>query len=94
MAVKHFKSLSEDQELILRIREENTRQARKNALRFSKNQDRKEGIKEGMKKGREKERKILVNLLKKKMPISFISEVTAWSERKVLKLIKDLELKE
>ena len=111
MAVKHFKSLSEDQELILRIREENGRQARKNALRFSKNQAREKGMKEGRKEGREEGRKegrkegreegreeekrtLVVNLLKKKQPISFISEVTAWSEEKVLKLIKDIGLKE
>ena len=54
---------------------------------------REEGINIGIEKGREKERKVLVNLLKKKMPISFISEVTDWSEEKVLKLIKELGLK-
>ena len=93
MALKHFESLSQDQELI-QIQKDNSEESYNNALEFSKNQGIKKGIKEGMKKGKEKERKILVNLLKKKMPISFISEVTAWSEEKVLKLIKDLGFKE
>ena len=107
MAVKHFKSLSEDQELILRIREENGRQARINALRFSKNQAREKGRKEGRKegkeeginigieKGREEEKKILIaNLYKQGLPVSNIARAVSWSEEKVLKLIKDIGLKE
>ena len=52
------------------------------------------GIEKSIKKDRAKEKKILVvNLLKKNRPISFISEATNWSEKKILKIMKDIKLK-
>ena len=91
MAVKHFKSLSEDQKLIQRIQEDNSIAAYKNALAFSKE----EGFNIGIEKGKEEEKKILIaNFYKQGVAVSSIARAVSWSEEKVLKLIKELGLKE
>ena len=103
MAIKHLESLSEDEKFIYKLRVEKALEDRQALLTHAKNQGleegreegREEGINIGVGKGREEEKKaLIINLLKKKQPISFISEVTAWSEDKILEAIKYIEFKE
>ena len=95
MAIKHLESLSQDEKFIYELRVEKALENHKALLRHTKNQGINQGIKKGRKEGREEEKKaLIVNLLKKKQPISFISEVTDWPEEKVLETIKYIKFKE
>ena len=91
MSIKHLENLSQDEKFIYELRVEKALENHKALLRHTKNQGREEGINIGA----EKEKKaLIVNLLKKKQPISFISEVTDWPEEKILETIKYIKFKE
>ena len=52
-----------------------------------KEQGRWEGERKGLRKGRQEgQQQVILNMLKKKMDISFISEVTGLSEKEIKKL--------
>ena len=52
-----------------------------------KEKGRKEGIKEGIKEGRQaRDKEVVLNMLKEKADISFISKVTGLSEKEIKKL--------
>ncbi len=56
-------------------------------LEIVKEKGRWEGEREGIKKGRQEERQqVVLNMLKKKLNISVISEVTGLSEKEIKKL--------
>ena len=88
------KALENHKALLRHTKNQGIKKGRKEGINIGIGKGREEGINIGIGKGREEEKKaLIVNLLKKKQPISFISEVTDWPEEKVLEAIKYIKFK-
>ena len=60
------------------------------AVKLEKEESRKEGMQAGIQKGRqERDRQVILNMLKKRMDINIISEVTGLSPKEIQKLKKN-----